>query len=97
MRKVIQKVAFSSVAMSGGVVLLLALVYIALIAVVMSYAAVTIEFTQSVRNDSSIVADLESQYLSMVSETTAIDFLAEGYVKPKAQIYVETKSATALR
>lgn len=80
-----------------GVVGVLAVAYIGLIAVVMSYAALTIEFSQSVRNDESAVAALEGQYLSTVAQITATDYSAAGYAPPIAKIFVPAKSVTALR
>lgn len=71
--------------------------YIGLMAVVMSYAALTIEFSQSVRNDEAAVAVLESQYLTMVSNITNTDYAAAGYAVPIAKTFVPTKSVTALR
>jgi hypothetical protein len=75
----------------------LVLGYIITIAVVMSYAALTIEFTQSVRNDTSAVARLEKQYLTEVARITAIDYTREGYAKPETKLFVRAKSGTALR
>lgn len=85
------------VALSVGAVAVLVLVYVALIAVVMSYAALTIEFSQSVRNDEAAVASLESVYLARVAEITSTDYAVAGYAKPVAQLYVPAKSVTALR
>lgn len=82
---------------SIGVVGVLLVAYIGLIAVVMSYAALTIEFSQSVKNDEAAVASLESQYLATVARTTTTDYLAEGYAPPIAKIFVPAKSVTALR
>lgn len=88
---------FSPVALCGGTVGVLLVVYIGLIAVVMSYAALTIEFSQSVKNDEAAVATLEGQYLAVVARTTATDYSAEGYSLPLAKIFVPAKSSTALR
>ena len=87
----------SPVTFSGGAVACLALVYMTLIAVVMSYVALTIEFSQSVRNDEATVSALESQYLSRVAHLTATDVAAAGYAKPSSEIYVPAESVTALR
>ncbi len=91
------RIPFSPTALSGGAVAILALVYVMLIAVVMSYAALTIEFSQSIRNNESTVAMLESTYLARVAEITAIDYIAEGYVKPISKVYVPAESVTAFR
>jgi len=88
---------FSVTALCSGAVAVLAVVYIGLIAVVMSYAALTIEFSQSVKNDESVVASLEWQYLSTVAEITGSDYSAAGYALPIAKIFVPAKSVTALR
>jgi hypothetical protein len=71
--------------------------YIGLIAVVMSYAALTVEFTQSVRSGSGSVAELEKQYLAEVARITAIEYASEGYAKPAVKVFVRAKSGTALR
>jgi hypothetical protein len=88
---------YSLTALCSGILAVLAVSYIGLIAVIMSYAATTIEFSQSVRNDESVVATLEGHYLSVVSEITNTDYAADGYVVPVAKIFVPAKSTTALR
>lgn len=88
---------FSLVSLCGGIVGVLLVSYIGLIAVVMSYAALTIEFSQSVKNDEAVVAVLEGKYLSTVMRTTATDYATEGYALPIAKIFVPAKSSTALR
>lgn len=87
----------SAVSLCSGIVAVLAVTYIGLIAVVMSYAAATVEFSQSVRNDESTVAALESQYLAAVAVITHTNYIAAGYAKPVAEIYIPQKSVTALR
>ena len=71
--------------------------YLALIAVVMSYAALTVEFSQSVRSDEAAVAALETQYLNKVAEVSGADFKALGYTKPQSVAFVTAQSGTALR
>jgi len=88
---------YSARTIGYGAVGVLALTYIGLIAVVMSYAALTVEFTQSVRNDEAAVARLESQYLNTVSQISNTDYASVGYTKPLSKTFVTTKSATALR
>lgn len=88
---------FSPVSLSLGVVAILAVAYIGLISVVMSYAALTVEFSQSVKNDEASVAVLEGQYLDTVARITTTDYIAEGYVLPITKTFVRSKSATALR
>ena len=81
----------------SGTVAALAVVYVGLIAVVMSYAALTVEFSQSVKNDEASVAVLESQYLSSVAHIESLDYRTVGYAMPVAQVFVPTQSVTALR
>lgn len=75
----------------------LVVVYIALIAVVMSYAALTVSFSQSVKSDEAVVAILESEYLTDVARIANMDYSTAGYVKPSTLVFVRTQSATALR
>ncbi len=91
------RLPFSPVSIAATTVGVLAVVYIGLIAVVMNYAATTIEFSQSVRTNSSLIAELESKYLATVSDVTNIDYVRAGYVKPVAQMFVPARSTTALR
>lgn len=88
---------FSLVSLSYSIVAILAITYICLIAVVMSYATLTVEFSQSVKNNETTVSVLESQYLANVSRITSIDYITAGYTLPTRKIFVPVKSATALR
>ena len=88
---------FSPVSICFGTVAILAVIYIGLIAVVMSYAALTVEFSQSVRNDEAAVAILEEQYLANISSITKMDYASAGYALPFAKTFVQAKSVTALR
>lgn len=88
---------FSPLPLVSGVVAVLTVAYIGLIAVVMSYAALTVEFSQSVRNDKATVAMLESEYLAGVAHITDIDYTKAGYALPTDKIFVPAKSVTALR
>jgi hypothetical protein len=88
---------FSGLSFCVGAVAILLVAYIGLIAVVMSYATLTVEFAQSVRNNEAAVAFLESQYLSLVASTTMINYTAHGYAPPIAKTFVKAYSATALR
>ena len=81
----------------SGLVVVLVITYIGLIAVVMSYAALTVEFSQSVRNDEAEVAKLESEYLDITARITNTDYTIEGYALPIVKIFVPAKSVTALR
>lgn len=83
--------------LTSGAVGVLLVAYIGLIAVVMSYAALTVEFSQSVKRDEAAVAILESRYLASVASITNTNYLAEGYAAPTAQIFVPARSVTALR
>lgn len=75
----------------------LAITYIGLIAVVMSYATLTVEFSQSVKNDEAALAVLESQYLAHIAHIETIDYRAIGYALPVSKIFVPETSMTALR
>jgi 1-aminocyclopropane-1-carboxylate deaminase/D-cysteine desulfhydrase-like pyridoxal-dependent ACC family enzyme len=88
---------FSIISICSGTVGVLAVMYIGLIAVVMSYAALTVEFSQSVKNDEASVAMLESQYLSNVASIEGLDYRTKGYVVPSTEIFVPASSMTALR
>ena len=88
---------YSPVALSTGLVATLIVAYIGLIAVVMSYAALTIEFSQSVRNDEAKVAALEERYLDAVAQVMATDYTAANYAPPRAKIFVRAASVTALK
>jgi hypothetical protein len=83
--------------LSLGLVITLLVAYIGLIAVVMSYAALTMEFSQSVRSDESAVARLEAEYLTRVAAITDTDYASLGYAKPASLTFVRAESATALR
>ncbi|MHB8660936.1 MAG: hypothetical protein ACYC75_03330 [Minisyncoccota bacterium] len=89
--------SFSPLSLCYAAVGVLLVTYIGLIAAVMSYAALTVEFSQSVKNDEGTVATLESQYLASVERITNTDYQTEGYTAPIAEIFVPAKSATALR
>ena len=88
---------FSLVSLCTGAVGVLAVVYIGLIAVVMSYAALTVEFSQSVKNDEAALAVLESEYLSGVARIESTDYHSAGYVAPTEKTFVPATSVTALR
>ncbi len=75
----------------------LALTYVALIAVVMNYATLTVGFAESVRDGEAAVASLESSYFSMLQSVTATNYSAAGYSKPVAQVFVTGAPTTALR
>lgn len=97
MRKLYSHLSFSPVPFCIGTIALLCVVYIGLIATVMSYAALTVEFSQSVRDGESAVAVLEGRYLKSVGRITATDYLAEGYALPVKKTFVKAESTTALR
>lgn len=75
----------------------LLVIYVSLIATVMTYASLTIEFSQSVKSDESAVAELETQYLRIVDNLTSIDYTAQGYALPVATVFVAASRQTALR
>jgi len=88
---------FSPVPFCIGTVAVLLVAYIGLIAVVMSYAVLTIEFSQSVRNNEAAVAALEGRYLANIARTTTTDYIVAGYALPTATTFVRAESVTALR
>ncbi len=88
---------FSLVSFCSGAVGVLLVTYIGLIAVVMSYATLTVEFSQSVKNNEATVAVLEAKYLASVARITSTDYSVEGYAIPVVQTFVPTRSVTALR
>jgi hypothetical protein len=89
--------SFSLVSLVSSAIAVLLVAYIGLIAVVMSYAALTVEFSQSVRNDEAVVATLESSYFSGIAHITSMDYAAAGYAKPLTQVFVRAQGVTALR
>jgi hypothetical protein len=97
MHNFLSRFSSSLPAICFGLVAVLALSYIGLIAVVMNYAALTVNFSQSVKNDEATVATLESHYLASVENITNTDYVALGYIAPIAQVFVPAKSVTALR
>lgn len=88
---------FSFTSLCTGIVAVLAVVYIGLIAMVMSYAALTVEFSHSVKSDQAALAALESEYLSRVQHIQTIDYRAIGYSAPIRKTFVPAMSQTALR
>ena len=97
MRNFFSRLPCSPSAICFGMVGISALIYVGLIAVVMNYAALTIEFSQSVKNDEATVATLESQYLSAISSITATDYATAGYTSSVTKTFVPKQGATALR
>ncbi|MSU74272.1 hypothetical protein EXS57_00660 [Candidatus Kaiserbacteria bacterium] len=88
---------FSPLTLCYGVVGVLVVTYIGLIAVVMSSAVLTVEFSQSVKSNIAAVAVLEGQYLANVARITNTNYMSEGYVKPIKKEFVRAESVTALR
>ncbi|HVM59068.1 MAG TPA: hypothetical protein VMT80_01960 [Candidatus Paceibacterota bacterium] len=91
------RLRFSPVRLGVALVAMLAICYVGLIATVMSYAAVTIDFAQSERTDEAAVSALEADYLNAVASVTGSDYAALGYAKPETEIFVPSAPATALR
>jgi hypothetical protein len=87
---------FSALSLCLSAVAVLLVVYIGLIAVVMSYAASTVAFSQSVKNGSAVVAALESEYLTSIAHIAEMDYVTAGYAKPSTKIFVRAQNA-ALR
>ncbi|MDP1689748.1 MAG: hypothetical protein Q8L52_00890 [bacterium] len=90
-------IPFSTLTICYGAVGVLLVAYIGLIAVVMSSAVLTVEFSQSVKNDEAAVAILEGQYLATVARITNTNYIADGYAKPQSKVFVRAQSVTALR
>ncbi len=88
---------YSPAAIGVFVIGMLVLIYISLLAVVMNYAALTVEFSQSVRNEESMIAKLEWQYLAAVSGISKTDYINNGYALPLKTFVRIEKSTTALR
>lgn len=79
-----------SLLLAGNAVL--AVCYLALIAGTMAFAAIEVEFAENVRGDEAQVAQLESQYFAKIASINTIDYVAHGYVKPMALIYVPSRT-----
>lgn len=97
MHNFLSRFSVSLPAICFGLVVFLAISYIGLIAVVMNYAALAVNFSQSVKNDQASVALLESQYFSAVERITSTNPASAGYASPIAEVFVPTESMTALR
>ena len=91
------RLPYSVTSLCVTLVAVLTVVYVGLIAVAMSYAALTVEFSQSVRNDEAMVAGLEQQYLATMAYIAKMDYAAAGYATPSSKVFVPAKSVTALR
>ncbi len=96
MSKIHETFSFSPRAFLLGTNITFVVVYLALIAFVMSYAALTVEFSQSVRNDEAAVGTLDGQYLAALSSITESDPVALGYRKPVASILVSALPEAAV-
>ncbi|OGG68449.1 hypothetical protein A3H77_00545 [Candidatus Kaiserbacteria bacterium RIFCSPLOWO2_02_FULL_56_11] len=81
----------------AGANLLLVVIYIGLIAIVMSYAALHVEFAEEVKSDEATVAKLEAAYFAAVSAITKVDYLSAGYRKPIVKTFVTGGSALTAR
>jgi len=97
MRSNVLHLPFSFLTLCVGTAVISAVIYVALIAVVMSYATLTVSFAQSVKNDQSKIAQLESQYLGSIAQIEGLDYQKAGYATPKVRIFVPTVRMTALR
>ncbi len=91
------RLPYSVTSLCVTLVAVLTVAYVGLIAVAMSYAALTVEFSQSVRNDEAAVAVLERQYFVTMTHITKTDYAAAGYTTPSVKVFVPAKSVTALR
>jgi hypothetical protein len=88
---------FSPLVLALALVTTLTVAYIALIATVMSYGALTVSFSQSVRDGGAAVALLEARYLAEIADVTDVDYAALGYEKPSVETFVPGAAQTALR
>lgn len=86
-----------AVSVSFTFVAALLVAYVGLIAVIMGYAATTVDFAQSVTNDKAVIAQLDGQYFAAVSAITGTSYAAAGYREPALVTYVPQASETALR
>lgn len=89
--------SFSFLSLCTGLVAVLAVAYIGTIAAVMTYAALTVEFSQSVKDDEAMVALLDAQYLTKVNQIETSDYHTLGYATPQKKVFVPSASVTALR
>lgn len=87
---------FSLVKWLGAIVGSLVVLYIGLIAFVMSYAAVQTEMAQSVRDSSAQVSLLEVQYFNATRALTEVNPVALGYSAPIAKNFVSGHARAAL-
>lgn len=96
-RTTAMRLPFAPVKMLICIALGLMFTYVALIAAIMNYAALTVGFAQSVRDNESVIASLEATYFSGLHAITDTDYAAQGYAKPFAQVFVPSAPVTALR
>jgi len=80
------------IALNGGLVVC----YIALIAFVMAYAALEVQFADSVRTDETALGTLETNYLNQLGSITNADYAAEGYSAPVAELFVPAAPEAAI-
>ncbi len=73
----------------------LVVLYLGLIATAMAYAALEVEFSDSIKNDEASVAVLESNYLNKIATITTTDTASLGYTTPVAVVYVPGAPQTA--
>ena len=76
---------------------LLVCTYVTLIAVVMSYAALHIEFAEGAKQGEAEVATLEASYFSALSRLTATDYRALGYAQPTIKRFVTGTETLSVR
>lgn len=91
------RLPYAPIKMLACIGVALAVLYVALIALVMNYAALTVSFAQSIRNDEAAIARLEQAYFSELDALSRADYRALGYAKPVAHAFVTGAPATALR
>lgn len=91
------RLPFSPRSLAWSLVGALSVVYMGLIALIMSSAVLTIEFSHSIKNSESAIAALEARYLASVAEIAGADYRSVGYAIPSAAHFVEAENVAALR
>lgn len=91
------RIPFSPLTLSWGLVSALSVVYAGLIALIMSSAVLTIEFSHSIKDNEAAVASLEAHYLASVAAVALADYRAAGYAIPPVKRFVTAENVAALR
>lgn len=67
---------------------LLAIVYVGMLAVAMTYGVLQIQAAQTVRDTSAAVGNLETTYLSVITTINNVNPVSLGFSKPSTVAYV---------